>query len=292
MKSIALANRLSRDLDGKSFTDLSADARLEILDAINAGLQRLNSLSPNESRITTASIPLAAPAAISFTATQGSPEISGYNFTADQLYCTIRIDGDGIDNQVIGQNELLHPYAGASSTVTATVFSDAAVVPEPYDELVSHPRVIEPGRELSPISPLLLEWGVSARRRQTGDPLSYCVEANARNQNPPAPSVIRLGTLPGRALRLQTKFTLAPARVSFADLLASQSSLVPFRAEHIEVYLLPVCRGILSISGMWKNPDTRSGAATAGEAAAVRYETLVPRTLSTPRNIARTKAGF
>jgi len=288
MKSIAFGNRLARDFNTKSFTELDADARLEILDAINGGLQLLHSLASPDSKITTGSIYIAAPEIVSIGVTQGSAEITGYEFTEDQLYCTIRLDGDGIDNQIVGEDELLHPYAGTTGTVSATIYHDATTVPEPYDEMVGNPRIVETGRELLPFIPAL----DPRLRRKTGEPRFYCVESNARNQNPPAPSVIRTDSLPSSAYRLSAKFTLAPGMVSFADLLTSDSSTLPLRDEHVETYLLPVCRKILATSDRWKNADSRSAVKDAGEDAARRYELLVPRTLSTPRNIARTKPGF
>lgn len=289
MKAIALANRLCRDLNVQSFVELPVDSRQEILDCINAGIQRLNALSSHESRTTMASFYLAAPSTISIGVTNGSALITGHTFVADDLYRTIRIDGDAIDNQVIAEDELLHPYTGAAGTVSATIYSDAMTVPEPYDELVGTLRIIEKRKDLFP-DPRQLETTWKQTRR-VGEPQWYRVEANARNQTPPAPSVIRLDSLPGQEYRLEGKFTLAPARVSFGDLLVSGADL-PIRAEHVEIYLLPIARGLLSTSDRWKNADTRQTVMQAAEKAEKDYEMRIPRTLATPRNIARTKHGF
>ena len=63
---------------------------------------------------------LDAPLAMTLGVAAGSAVITGPNtFTEDQLYRTIRIAGDEIDNQVTGANSLLHPYGGASGTVAA-----------------------------------------------------------------------------------------------------------------------------------------------------------------------------
>jgi hypothetical protein len=291
MKSIAFANRLARSLDAKSFTELDADARLEILDAINGGLQKIHALAPPDSKITTASIYLAAPADITLGVTQGSAQITGYAFTADQLYCTIRVEGDGVDNQVIGETELLHPYAGPTGTVSAVVYGDASAIPEPYETMVGNPRILENQRELFPYTPPVDVWG-DWRHRPIGEPRWYSMEANARNQNPPAPAVLRMDTLPSSALRLQTKFTLAPARVYFEDLLNQDSFALPIRQEHIEAYLLPICRGLLSTSDRWKTPDTRTATANKAEQAAAEYAALTTFANATPRNLARSKPGF
>lgn len=286
MKAIAFGNRLARDLGG-TFTEMDADARLEILDAINGGLQKLHALAPHESKITAASIYLPPPSTISLGLANGSASVTGHTFTAEDLYRTIRIDGDPVDNQIISENELLHPYAGSTGTVSATIYSDAATVPEPYDELVGNPYILETRRELLPFIPVSDLYST----RRVCEPELYHVEANARNQNPPAPSVIRFNSLPGTAYRLSAKFTLAPARITFSDLLASGVD-IPLRDEYVEIYLLPVARGLLATSDRWKNPDTRGAAAKSAEKAESNYEALVPRTLATPSNIAGTKRGF
>lgn len=286
MKAIAFGNRLARDFGTDSFVDMSADARLEILDAINGGLQRLHSVAPSESKITTAGIYLSAPLSVTIGVVNGSPDITGYSFDSEALYRTIRIPGDIIDNQVSGGNNLLHTYTGPTGNVTATVFSDAITIPEPYDELVGSLRVLESGRELSPFIPPPYRT-----TRSSGEPRYYYVEPNARNQSPPAPSVIRLDSLPITAHRLEAKFTLAPARVSFAELLSPGASL-PIREEFVEIYLLPIARGILASSSMWKDNATRTIVLKSAEKAESAYEMLVPRTLATPRNYARTKQGY
>ena len=284
MNAFAFANRLCRDLNAESFADVSSRERQEILDAINGGIQRLDALASHESRTTTVGFSLAAPAAVSIGVTTGSTGTTGTAFTDDQLYRTIRVDGDDIDNQVIAAGELLHPYSGTTGTVSAVIYSDAMTVPEPYDEVVGNIRILETLREIE-------NRVVGQSSRRTGEPRSFIVEPNARNQTPPVPAVIRLDSLPSQAYRLEAKFTLAPSRVAFADLLTAGSNL-PIRTEYIEIYLLPICRGLLATSEMWKNADTRSIVMKSAEKAESDFATRVPRTLATPRNLCRTKPGF
>lgn len=285
MRAIAFANRLVRDLDVKSLIDLAADARLELVDAINGGLQKLHALAPKNSKTTTGGVTLSAPETILIDVTNGSPEIFGYDFTLDQFYRTIRIDGDGIDNQIVDTNQLLHAYGGATGTVSATIYCDAVAVSEPYDELVGDPLILETGTSLT-------NAGLSLKcRKQICRPKFYHVEANARNQNPPAPAVIRFDSLPDRLYRLEAQFTVAPSPISFSDILAPGSD-IPLRAEFIEVYLLPIARGLLTSSSLWKDKETKAQARTDAETAESKYEALVPHHLATPRNVVRTKRGF
>lgn len=287
MKAIALANRLARDLDEKSVIDLTADVKLEILDAINGGLQRLDSLAPFQSRTTTASLFLDAPLTVQIGLTKGSTEITGYTFNFDQYWRTIRIEGDTIDNHVSGESELRHPYGGATGTHTAVIYGDAVAIPEIYVELVGEPSILETGKRLTNYQVKSNTW----QRKTTAIPSYYWMESNARNQSQQAPTVMRFDSLPDQDYRLEVEVSLAPARVVFTDLLSSGAEL-PIRTEHVESYLLPIARGLLSNSSLWKDKEGKASAREDAKNAEIRYELMVPKTLATPYNRSRTKPGF
>ena len=287
MKAIALANRLCRDLKETSVTNLTADVRLEILDAINGGLQRLDAIAPAHAKTTVASLYLEAAATVSIGVTLGSTATTGTAFTADQYGRTIRIPGDDIDNQIVGVNSILHPYAGTTGTVSAVIYSDAVALPEPYAALVGDPRILETGRDL-----MHQKVRCSTRtKKNSAEPQFYWVESNARNQSPGAPAVIRFDTLPDRAYRLEVDAELAPDRVSFSDILTPGPEL-PLRGEHVELYLLPIARGLLTSSAMWRDAESKSSARDEAKTAEQKYEVLAPKALATPRNVVRTKPGY
>ena len=286
MKAIAFGNRLARDLDVTSYMEIPADVRQEMLDAINGGLQKLHALAPHESKITTASIPLYAPETVSIGVTNGSTTITGYDFVEGYYYRTIRVAGDSIDNQVMGTNELLHPYGGTTSTVAAVVYGDAVSVVEPYEELVGDLRILETGDWLTNFK---RDW--SHQQKPVGTPKFYHAEANARNRNSTAPSVLRVDHLPDKLYRLEGKFTLAPSRIVFADLL-SPGADIPLRDELVEVYLLPVSRSLMATCRLWRDKTSITKITREGEQAEQRYEVLTPKTLATPNNRVRTKPGW
>ncbi len=288
MKAFALASRLVRDLKEMGLATLTADGRQALLDAINGGLQRMHSVAPTKSKETAGSLYLDAPLSISLGVTAASEVVTGYSFTADQLYRTIRIAGDPIDNQITGPSTLLHRYGGsASGTVAAIIYGDGVAMPEPYESLVGDPRVTETGRDLTNYEH---DCRIDLARR-IGEPWFYQVEANAINQNSAAPAVIRFDSLPERAYRLQCRFALAPARIGFADMIAADTE-IPLRAELVELYLLPIAREILTTSDLWRDPLTKAGAIKAGAAAFTAYATLTPTTLATPRRKVGTPHGW
>lgn len=290
MKAFGLASRLVRDLSEKSLTDCTADIHLELLDAINGGLQKMHALAPSHSKTTVGSLYLEAPVTISLGLTSGSADITDYTFTVDQLYRTIRIAGDTIDNQIVGDNELLHPYTGATGTASAVIYCDAVSIPEPYEEMIGDPRVIETNRIVRHDANFE-GYGIPNGQRSACEPRFYRMEANASNQNPPAPAVIRFDTLPDKAYRMESRFMLAPVRVTFPDML-SEVSDVPLRTELVESYLLPIARGILSHSRLWRDKEEKSAARSSAESAEVRYALLAPKHLATPRNRTRTRPGW
>lgn len=287
MKAIALLNRLIRDLDVKAVDELTADGRLEALDAINGALGAMHGVAPEESKTVPGGMVIAAPETITLGVTNGSTEITGRDFTTDEYYRTIRIGSDSIDNQIIGANTLLHAYSGTTGSVTAILYCDAVSIPEPYEQLSGDPEILETGHVLVNAKPRYNRW----LPRQVCRPETYQMEANGRNRNSAVPAVMRVDSLPDQAYRLQASFILAPARVTFSDLL-SPGADIPLRAELVETYFLPIARGLLAKSSLWKDEDTRSKAETKGDDALAAYGALMPTTLATPRNRAHTPLGF
>ena len=287
MNPISLLNRLARDLACKSATDLTGEGKLEVMDAINGALQKIDALSPEAAKTATVSVLVNAPAAVSIGVTNGSATITGTAFVADQYGMTIRVSGDNIDNQIVGPANLLHPYTGTTGTVTATVYGDAVSIPEPYRSLHGDPVVLETGITLTNRKmPRNYLWAC-----QINDPLYYWVEANARNRNPAAPGIIRLYPIPASQCRLQCEMTIAPVRIEFPDMLATGDPL-PIRQEYVESYLLPIARGLLTTSELWKNERTKTAALSSAELAERKFEQRVPQTLATPQNYCETAPGF
>lgn len=290
MKLIAYSQRLLRDWNYKALAELDAPAKLELLDAINGGLQSLHAIAPAHSKITQGSLSLGAPTAVSLALTEGSAAFTGYTVTEEDMYCTVRLDGDAVDNQIIGTGLLLHPYAGATGTAAGTIYHDACLIPEIYDELLGKPRIIETRRDLEHYPgtvPDFTYWS----ERVVREPRFYVVEGNARNQNPVAPAVFRTDSLPDRAYRMNVRVKMSPLRVKLTDL-ASDSTDVPLREDHVELYLLPVSRGLMALSQHWSDKERVNKAFDAADAARDAYRALAPQYLSTPANSVGTPIGW
>lgn len=295
MKTIALASRLMRDLKEKSLADLTADTRLELVDAANFAFQKLHSIAPPHSKQVIASFYVPAPRTVSLEVTEGSATITGYAFPDADLYRTIRIDGDAVDNQILGTDSLLHPYAGPTGTVSAVIYGDAILVPSTIEEIVSDLHIIDTRTKISQdFSKTIgsIDFGHhQSPQKRVGRPDRWWPESKAENQNPPVPAIMRLNTLPDAAYRIQADATKAPLRITFLDIMDSDSEIA-LREEHIESYLIPIARGHLTKSSMWADSSTKAEAKDEAKTAMNEYSILAPKTLSTPANRVGTPKGF
>lgn len=296
MKVIGLASRLIRDLKVSSLSELPARDRLELLDAINGSLQEMDSLAAPHSKQATATFSVPAPQTVTITVTNGSNEISGYDFSDDDLFRTIRVEGDSIDNQIAGANLLRHPFSGASGSVSATFYGDAFKLNDSISEVASDFMLLETRTRVSQDFRRItggLDYGYNhiTSKKRSGRPERWWMEANAANQNPPAPSLVRLNTLPDTSYRLQADVIMAPLRVVFSDF-SGESRGIPMRDEHIEAYLLPMCRGKMSTSPLWKDDSIKGKVDSDASSALEKYAVLSPKTLSTPANRVGTPKGF
>jgi hypothetical protein len=288
MNAISFANRLIRDLKVKNIQELTADARLEILDAINGSIQRLHDRASDHSKTGVVSLSLDAPVTVSIGVTNGSRNVTVYAFPSDTINRSIRISGDNIDNQISGTTTLTHPYKGTSGTVSATIYCDAISIPEPFAEVVTAPIILETGERLTDCHTNL--W-LQGTKKNITQPISYWLEPNAANLNSTAPIVMRFGSYPDKVYRLQAEMITAPLRIEFADLLTHHVKL-PIRAEHVESYLLPIARACLTDSALWEKSETSASVDKKGDKAMAEYMLLVPQYAGTPRNRFRTKRGY
>jgi len=286
MKVFALVQRVARDLTQTNPLAFTAEERQTVQDCINASLQKLYDYAPDHSKTVPISLSLAAPTAITIGVTQGFTTFTGYSITSEDQYCTIVIDGDAVDNQVIADGTLLHPYAGPTGTATAIIYHDAIALDDTYAAIISNPRYLDTNVELG--QGAYPDRYRLAYRFAVGEPESWIVEANAYSS---MRAVFRVDRLPLTLTRLKAKALLAPPRVSFTDTI-DQTADIAMRVEHIESYLLPMVRGLLAETSLWRDGLTRKRAMDKGDNAALEYNIMVPKTLTTSANTVGTPEGF
>jgi hypothetical protein len=260
MTVYSFIQRLARDLVQTNPSNFTAEERQQVIDCTNAALQRMHDLAPDHSKVTAISLYLGAPKQITIGVTQGSHQFTGYAATDSDLYCTIKIDGDEVENQIVGSGDLLQPYTGNTGTVNATIYYDAVALPAQYSDIASNPRYADSFVEL--MQGHFYQRNRLLHRFATGEPEHWMVEANAQQDDYRA--VFRVDRLPLGQIRLKATARLAPPRIRFLDTL-SANTMLPVRPEHVEGYLLPIVRGMLSETSLWKDKETRATASKRGE---------------------------
>lgn len=280
MTIIALMQRLSRDLVETNPTKFSADMRQSVLDAVNSVVQRYHDHAPHHSKIVPVSFYFRPMAKVTLEVVHGSEEFTGYTIVDAHHYCSLKIEGDEIINQITGDGMLLFPYTGVTGTMTATIWHDAVAFPPEYASLASDLIHAESSR--------ILPQGVWTHAHHSSCPTMWKMESNAHGN---VRSVLRLNALPISALRYTSTAVMAPPRITFAQSL-DREVVVPIRAEHLESYFIPAVRAELVMTDMWRNSSLSAAVKLAGERAESAYHSLIPRHIATPNNQVGTAAGY
>ena len=110
---------------GLQSVDLPMAAR-----AITAAIQEIFDISPTAISEQRYADVIRAPKDITFTATKYSRQITDVVGWEDWMDgCTVKVSGDGLDNEFISESELLRPYPRASGIQSGTVYGDAIALP-------------------------------------------------------------------------------------------------------------------------------------------------------------------
>ena len=297
MNAAQLANRLIRHLKVKNLAEVTIDGLQEIQDAINAALQKLHALAPPHSKIATIGVKIPAPTTFSIALSNGSRDITPGAIPTNFLNCTVIADGDDVDNRLPGNtvNSLLHPYQGTSGTKNVTIYGDRISIPSTISEIISEPMILETRTSIIFDSEKRVEissgFFINGARKPVGRPTRWWSEPQAANQSSQSPLVMVLNHLPDRAYRITMDVVLAPARVAIDELLRPSAD-IPIRPEHVESFLLPLCKGNLADSSLWADPDAKSSARSAADKAEAEYSAIIPQTLSSFPNTVGTPFGY
>jgi hypothetical protein len=246
MKTLELAQRLVRNLKVKDIAKLTADQSLVLLDAINGGIQQFYTCAPDAYRTTTLSGMLTGPMTVSLGMNIGDNLFTGYEVGTDKKGCTIRIEGDEVDNQVTSGNSLLNDFQGYTGTKSATLFGDCIGFDGYLMRMSSHP-VLNGTIQLKAKSFLT--------RKEIGQPKYYAIEAVGQSQGANPDFYIRVDPLPDKVYTLSFTGELTPKRFTMDDLTANAT--LPVKDCHIETMLVPLCAGQLAESDLWALEATR-----------------------------------
>jgi len=290
MNTVALARILGRHLAVDDPANLSGDAALDVLTAINGGLEDFYRLAPASLRTTEFSATLRAPETMTvvftgkYANTVGSPA-----FVSRQIGCTLRTANTPVDNRVSGVASVLDDHLSDTLTVAATLYGDAVAINARIAQITSAPRIygatLPEGRELTRCT--LREWWEA---RQAGEPCHYRIEPAGMNQGGETACLLRVNPLPAADYILRFSAELSGARrVTFSML--SEAEDLPVAATYCDSILAPLCEGKLTSSPLWADARTKSRIEDKA-IEAVQKLNLIPNDFASPDNTVGTQEGF
>jgi hypothetical protein len=252
MTTFELAGQLARRLKKASLPALSVPAAMDIVEAINTGLQECYELLPSWQRKTVVSLELAAPATVNLTLTNGSVTLAGGTFTEAQIGRSVVVAGDPSWNEVQSATELLDAYQGATGAHAATVYGDSA-----YNELTNFDGFASPPRLADTREVLKL---FDARRAglagEVGRPRYYWTEPAAASLGTTPPVYLRVYPAPDRAYMLRIDTEFRPSILTYTNV--HRASTIPLADQLIHRGLIPLCEVRLLRSPEWADPSKQN----------------------------------
>lgn len=294
--TLQLAQRLGRHLDVPDASNLDGDAALDVLSAINAGIQAYYREAPAMYRRTTVSHTLRAPETVSLDLTQYSNAVEDGSFTDAMRGCSVRIPGVAADNEVTSGSTLLDDWLGATGTVTATVWFDAVPIEDVIERVCGDVRLLSPTGQYACClrrNPALLLFGGSGERtwcRESGQPTDYALDPVGGSQGGEPATLLRVHPMPAAACTVRFEAQLGPKLVTFGQL--QSPAKIPVPEERVDDILLPLCEAELTVSPLWRDASKARLFLDRRDEVLGRRLPMMPSDYGTPHNRVGTPCGF
>lgn len=302
MNTVQLAQRLATRLNVRDTTLLEAEPALDVLAAINGGIQEYFAHAPSLYKRTTLSHALRAPETLSVTFTSKyANTVEDDTFATAMMGCTLRFDNGMADTVITGTNSVLDDWLHDDLTQPATVFYDVVPIQDVIEQILEPVRVHDATRA----NPTRLHRderlrGGRARWRESGleafvtaeagRPEAYYLEPVGGSQGGEPEFLLRVAPRPLVDYTIKFEAELGPRAVTFAELSIATTVGVP--GNRIESILLPLCEAHLTASRFWRDP--RAAGDVMGKAENLKGNRLRTMTgdIAPARNQMGTPAGF
>lgn len=124
---------------GSELEDCNNSDLDDALFALNGAMQEIHAAQPLVNMEESTGGYLHGPTAVTLTATAGSQVISALTtYAAWMLGCTIRVQGDDQDNEIVSATRLARPFVGNSGAgLSAVVYGDCLTLPSNYSRAIA-----------------------------------------------------------------------------------------------------------------------------------------------------------
>lgn len=291
MNTIAFSRLLARDLIVEDRASLPADAALDVVAAINAGLSQFFAKAPSRLKRTTISATLRAAEtlAVVFTA-QYSRTITTPAFNSDMRGCTVQFGTTPLLNEVVNENTVLDEYLSPTLSAQATVYHDVVPLEDVVERATSSVRLYG----VTTFEPKILHRDDQLHDRKhyqwmAGEPCYYTIDPVGSSQGSEPETLLRVWPMPTTDYVVRFEAEISAKRIEFSHLINAIE--LPLADTLVEDILLPLCSDHLTKSPFWK--DKTIIAKTREDAAlAVGKISLIANDYAMPCNQVGTQNGF
>jgi hypothetical protein len=290
-----LFHRIGRRARGGDFTKLSMSEQTDLAEAANTALERLYNALPNYFREQTQGFVLPGPLAISGVGvTQYGKTVTGITFTAAQFGQTVVLDGDQGWNQIIGANELLNPYMGATGTVNGTIYGNAIYSETfPFDRVIGNPQFANQAQGPMFTNAIVALGGNPNGwwwyNQNVGVPQVCWTQVFGNSQGKSPIMVLRFAPAPQQAFAINVRLGFWPKRITLADYDAATNLVVP--DQFIEPSLIPMCLQAFMSSPAWLTKGDEAMIDARGDKGEL-FAKNQPGQIGAPNNKVYTPVGF
>jgi hypothetical protein len=272
MTSTQLAQQIARYLTVSDLALMPAPAMLDIVAAINGGLQACYQLLPRRYKTTTVSETLGGP--VTITATLPEPFSTVFPgeppFKPDQVGCTCQLGDDPQYNQVAAVDRVLDQYQGNGGVQPVTIYKDCIQIDDGVECISSDVRLYDGLREFALTRRQYDSRGLWWRvKRPPMRPHDYQIEPAGVASGAPMSFLMRFHPMPNIAYRIRCEADISAPKLSFPNILSVPIKM-PVPERLTDTALVPLCAQALMTSLYWRDPQMRKtvmDAATAAEAA-------------------------
>lgn len=319
MNSIQLAQRLARNLTlvdptGGSRIDtfnVPADVALDVLSAINAGLNTFYRNMPGIYKRSVLSYTIRCPLTLTVHfVEQYSRLVAADTFSSDVLGCTVRFGNGAADTEVTGANSVLDDYMGTDLSVPATLYADAVPLQDVIERVIGNLRLYD-NTQAEPtmlIRDERLRGGRARRWTNSGEwedicypyetcfggiigrPRYYYLDPVGASQGNEPEFLLRVAPLPDKDYRVRMEAELSTQRITFADLTTARAILVA--DSYVDDILIPLCEAELITSAFWRDKSQINTVTARQQNILASKMPMIPKDVAPAGNLVGTPRGF
>lgn len=267
----------------------------EAAEAITSAIQEIFALGPVALSEQPFEGLLRAPAAVSLSVEQYSTTISAlFGFDADWMPgCTVRLDGDPLDNELVSASALRRPYTGATGEVTGTVYGDAIQLPEWVKNVMEPVRIPRVWALRSATTQEEFRGVMSPHQygndnrgaayytdhnKSIGEPAVFWLESRYDTAASALKLFLRVNPMPGEVYPISCRAKRKPPVITAANIgshLSEPLTVIP--TDWHESILVPIAKHRFTAHPAFNNEPARAAIAEQYRVAKLALESFTPQ---------------